>query len=44
MALPEDEEGIEAEARVEGEEVTEVTEGTDVKSETPKEESQDSKE
>ena len=47
MALPEDEEGIESEEGVEGEEGTEGTEGTegaDLKSETPKEESQDSKE
>ena len=47
MALPEDEEGIESEEGVESEEGTEGTEGTvgaDLKSETPKEESQDSKE
>ncbi len=49
MALPEDEEGVEGEESVEGAEGSEgaeskATEGADAKSESPKEESQDSKE
>ena len=49
MALPEDEEGVEGEESVEGAEgsegaETKAAEGADTKSESPKEESQDSKE
>jgi len=44
MALPEDEEGVEGEEGTEGTEGAEDTEGAEVKSEAPKEESQDSKE